>query len=311
MFSLDSVELRHIRCFVRAAKLGSMSRAALESDLSQPAFSLRIQKLESALGVRLLHRNGRGIVPTAAGNTLFKQVEPLLKAIDDALMESASLEKRSRAEVVIGIVPTMAYRVTETLSPGNISPFSSPIRIVEGFSGHLKTWLAQGDIDLAICSSISHNASVKQIPVGMEPLELVGSDFGLLAREQVKLRELEALPLIVGSGQHSIRKLLERTADENGVKLKIAFEVDGLDAQLRFAEKGLGFAVLPRGTVSGFGYSKTLTSRLIVEPLLPIHIVVASLPHIENQKPHVAQLRDELVQRISATLSKRFFRECA
>jgi DNA-binding transcriptional LysR family regulator len=94
-------------------------------------------------------------------------------------------------------------------------------------------------------------------------------------------------------------------------KLKIAFEVDGLDAQLRFAEKGLGFAVLPRGTVSGFGYSKTLTSRLIVEPVLPIHIVVASLPHIENQKPHVAQLRDELVQRISATLSKRFFRECA
>ncbi|MFP3472095.1 LysR family transcriptional regulator, partial [Micrococcus sp. SIMBA_144] len=85
MFSLDSVELRHIRCFVRAAKLGSMSRAALESDLSQPAFSLRIQKLESALGVKLLHRNGRGIVPTAAGNTLFKQVEPLLKAMDDAL----------------------------------------------------------------------------------------------------------------------------------------------------------------------------------------------------------------------------------
>jgi hypothetical protein len=39
----------------------------------------------------------------------------------------------------------------------------------------------------------------------------------------VKLRELEALPLIVGSGQHSIRKLLERTADENGVKTEDCF----------------------------------------------------------------------------------------
>ena len=61
-------DLPDLRAFVSVAKLGSFSAAAEELHLSQPALSRRIEKLESALGVRLFHRTTRKVDMTTVGS---------------------------------------------------------------------------------------------------------------------------------------------------------------------------------------------------------------------------------------------------
>lgn len=296
MLSWEALELRQLQCFVQVVRCGSISRAALESGVSQPALSLRIKKLEALMGVQLLHRNGRGVVATATGLTLYERIRPLLEGLELAVVESCMPSRQLPAEVVIGVVPTLAHRVSDALT-SSVHPDAVSFRIVEGFSGHLRNWLTDGEVDLAVCTAMFRQPGIKQVAVGTEPLELVGVRGGA-KRKEIPFGQLSTLPLIVGSARHTIRRLLERTASEQDIHLKIAYELDGLEAQLRFAAKGAGFAVLPRGTVSGHGYTQQLGCWPIVEPQVRVHIVVASLPQIETTKPYVAAMRDELVKRI-------------
>ena len=77
-------DLSALRLYTRVARLGSFSAAARECGLSQPQVSRSVAELEQELGVRLLSRTTRAVVPTEAGAAFLARVEPLLAGLDDA-----------------------------------------------------------------------------------------------------------------------------------------------------------------------------------------------------------------------------------
>lgn len=73
-----------LKLYTRVARLGSFSAAGRESGLSQPQVSRMVADLEASLGVRLLSRTTRAVVPTEAGKEFLVQLESILAALDDA-----------------------------------------------------------------------------------------------------------------------------------------------------------------------------------------------------------------------------------
>src|SRR3954462_4029128 len=73
-----------LKLYTRVARLGSFSAAARECGLSQSQASRIIADLESDLGVRLLSRTTRAVVPTETGSEFLARMEPILVALDDA-----------------------------------------------------------------------------------------------------------------------------------------------------------------------------------------------------------------------------------
>jgi DNA-binding transcriptional LysR family regulator len=73
-----------LRLFTRVARLGSFSAAARECGLSQSQASRIIAELEAELGVRLLSRTTRAVVPTEAGGEFLARIEPVLVALEEA-----------------------------------------------------------------------------------------------------------------------------------------------------------------------------------------------------------------------------------
>lgn len=73
-----------LRLYSRVARLGSFSAAARECGLSQSQASRIIADLEAELGVRLLSRTTRAVVPTEAGGEFLARIEPILAAVDEA-----------------------------------------------------------------------------------------------------------------------------------------------------------------------------------------------------------------------------------
>src|SRR5690606_5758821 len=65
------MELRQLRYFVRIVELGSLTRAAKDLYIAQPALSAQISKLENELDIKLLTRSVRGVMPTEAGESLY------------------------------------------------------------------------------------------------------------------------------------------------------------------------------------------------------------------------------------------------
>jgi DNA-binding transcriptional LysR family regulator len=77
-------DLAALKLYTRVARLGSFSAAARECGLSQSQVSRTVAELEQDLGVRLLSRTTRAVVPTEAGSAFLARVEPLLTELEDA-----------------------------------------------------------------------------------------------------------------------------------------------------------------------------------------------------------------------------------
>lgn len=79
-----SDRLQELTVFIRTAESGSFSRAALELGLSQPSVSRIVGELETRLGVKLLLRTTRRVVPTEAGATLLRRARQVLRELGEA-----------------------------------------------------------------------------------------------------------------------------------------------------------------------------------------------------------------------------------
>src|ERR1700754_1214901 len=76
------MQFRQLRYFVKIVEAGSFSRAATVVHVAQPALSQQVAELEERLGVTLLQRSARGVLPTAAGEILYKEASALLHQLD-------------------------------------------------------------------------------------------------------------------------------------------------------------------------------------------------------------------------------------
>ena len=79
---------RSLRAFCEAARWGSLTRAAEQLGLGQPAVSHAVSRLEQAIGTRLLHRSRSGVTTTAAGARLLEAVAPAFQTVDRAVEEA-------------------------------------------------------------------------------------------------------------------------------------------------------------------------------------------------------------------------------
>lgn len=73
-----------MKTFVRVAELGSLSAAARELGLTQPAVSQQMAALERHLNMRLLHRSTRQLTLTDSGETYYQRARHILQSVDEA-----------------------------------------------------------------------------------------------------------------------------------------------------------------------------------------------------------------------------------
>jgi DNA-binding transcriptional LysR family regulator len=111
-------DLLTLKLYTRVARLGSFSATAREAGLAQSQVSRMIADLEASLGVRLLTRTTRAVVPTEAGLEFLARMEPALAAIEDA-QNSVRETGELRGLLRIGMPSTMGMRV---IMP-RLSPF--------------------------------------------------------------------------------------------------------------------------------------------------------------------------------------------
>lgn len=294
---LKNVDLKHLSCFMSAVECSSFSHAALIQGISQPSLSTRIRQLETLVGVSLFHRHGRGAEPTPAGRALYERISPLVAQLRTALVEVSAVDAMYQGEVVVGIVPTVAPRLSVRLAGWTGPHKNLKVRVVESFSGHLQDWLLQGDIDIAVCTAMPKRRGVDQALIRAEPLQLVGLERSGPTRDEVRFEALRDVSLILGSTRHSIRQILDRTASRLGVTLRVQHEVDNLEAQLRFVRQGIGYAVISEGALAGTPQADALRAWSIVEPRIHRHLVVATYPrHHDAVKPAVQSVASHIAR---------------
>ncbi len=147
------MDLRQLRYYIAVYEQGSVSRAASEIPISQPALTRSIRLLENELGVSLLQRHARGVIPTSAGERFYRHAYRILADCSQAREDIRDAGDSLSGEIVIGVAALFAYTVMERIV-GEFCEKHPEVRITvtQGLLGDLLSGLERGEIELALCN---------------------------------------------------------------------------------------------------------------------------------------------------------------
>lgn len=277
-----------LQCFTQVAASGSISRAAMELGSDQSTVSRHMARLEASTGARLFHRSGRGVVLTDAGLALLEYARRVTATIAEAREAVHAFSGEGPSRLVIAAQPTIARMTFGAI--GQVLRASFPktrLRFVEGLGTHLLSWLAAGEVDIAVLYLPSHGGALKVDMLLREEVRLVVPAAYTHIGAQFPVRQLGELPLVLPSTNHGVRLLAESLAQKAGIRLNIAMECDtSTNVTKSLVEQGCGCTLLPLAAVAEEVAAGTLRTARLVEPEVIRDVAIATA----KNRPPVAQL---------------------
>jgi len=198
------MEVDQLRYFLRVAERGNFTRAAEELNISQPALSRSIQKLEEELGQPVFERKTRSVALTDAGTLLQSRAQQILALIEDTKAEIS--DDGRRGQIRIGAIPTIAPFFLPNLLRQFSTEFpAASIIVQEDTTDHLLKRCTQGEIDLAILALPVPAKYLEVEELFQEELLLVlPPDHPLVNKPQIRLNDIKALPFVLLDEAHCL-----------------------------------------------------------------------------------------------------------
>ncbi len=299
------MELKELRNFMQVARAGSVSRAAQELRLAQPALSRQIKKLEHELGISLFTRHGRGVRLSAAGSLLLERAEEIIQLAQQTGREISERRLPAAGRITLG-VPPAAGRL---LIPPYVERFQhifpqATLHIREGVSSSLQEWLLEKRIDIALLHNPPHLETLEIRPLLNERMLVIGPPpargKARPTRAAFRVRDLADLPLILPNTAHSNRRLVEQAAAEHGIRLRIKLEADSVAFVKALVEKGLGYTILTYEAVQDEVTRRRLTAFPIARPAIVTRVTIVTLR--DRQLPKLTRDAGELLHEVCSAL---------
>jgi LysR family transcriptional regulator, nitrogen assimilation regulatory protein len=291
------MDIKQLRAFMTIADTGNVTRAAELLNLVQPAVSRQLRLLEQDVGAELFHRERHGMVLTAAGKALLVYTRRAMLELDRARAEIGGSVERIAGLVTIGLLPSTCDIISSPLVRAVAEHYPGiRMRIAMGYAGDLQQWLETGDIDAAVLYGVEREPHIEATPLLEEPLWIVGSPSAKLRKQKpVSLASLTGKPMILPSGPHGIRTLVDHASAMANVELTIVAETNAMSIQKSLVLGGHGLTILPPSAFANELADRRLTAAPLVDPRITRTIVIA-LPGNRSVGQHVRRTVDLLVQ---------------
>jgi DNA-binding transcriptional LysR family regulator len=234
-----------VRAFVAAVDTGSIGKAALRLNLTQPAVTRRIQRLEETLGVTLLDRDSKPARPTRAGESAYQRCVVILRATDELTRQTQSTAVAGPLRV--GLSPAISESVFVPAIEAVRQTFPDLVlRVSAERSTVLHKQVKDGQIDAAVIASKPGRAPDDQrgMLLGTERV-LVVAPRTLTAGPRVKLADLAGQPWVINPDGCGFRGQLDRALANNGSALNVIAETWGTPLQLALVARGIGLGLVP------------------------------------------------------------------
>jgi LysR family nitrogen assimilation transcriptional regulator len=278
------MNFRQLKYFVQIIDAGSMTRAAEQLNIAQPALGAQIKQLEEELGVPLLIRHSRGIEPTPAGLILHRRAIEILRLIDEARQEIAASHDEAGEPLRFGITPSLMQIIGPELAiqMRQRAP-KVQLSLSEEMSHILVDTLHRGDLDLILAYEVADAAGYWKRALYQEDLVLVTSS-GRRRGEPISFAEALKEALVLPDARDSVRMLVEQKARELGLDLKVDHEIRSIPGLKTMIRRGVAAGILPFGTIASEVEEGILSMRPIVSPTLRRTLFLCGARHVQRMR---------------------------
>ena len=276
------VNLDLYRVFYTVAKCGSLTRAAEELYISQPAVSQSIKQLENQLGVTLFKRTHRGMeLSENGGKLIFKEVERALELFNEAENRIEQTKQDATGTIRIGASDTIfEYFLADKIVDYHGKFPAVKIELMADFTPDTIEKLKANRCDVAFVNlpiEVDSELNLEENCARLNDIFIAGSAFEELSKGTFSLEKLKKYPLIVMDKNTVARRSLEAFLRSVGVELSPAIEVGSWDLMKRLVARGMGVGVIPRQYALREMHAGELF-EVQTDPVLPVRSIGMLLP---------------------------------
>ena len=274
------ISLRQVHYFNMVHRLRRVSAAARGANISQPALSEQLHKLEASLGGALFERHGDGVIPTVRGDRFAGMATLIESGFRRLSKGDAGATPPQSRRIAVGILPSvnqhgfLVNRITEAILEVQARHPALKLVIQEAPNGTLQDWVMRGLVGVAIVETVLPH--MPRLPLGSsEGLAVIAhARHRLLPAGPVALAELTRLKLALPTNRFGLRQLLDSAAEERGLKIQPYMEIDALPMAVGILARLPVCTVLPPSAVAPEIAAGDLVAHPIVDPAISRRLFV-------------------------------------
>ncbi|RUL87485.1 LysR family transcriptional regulator [Tautonia sociabilis] len=280
------MQFEALKIFCDVVRRASFSRGAAENGVSQSTASQTVHNLEERLGVKLIDRSKRPLVPTPQGKVYYEGCRDLVERYQEVERRVRAMGREDRIEGVVRIAAI--YSVGLSHLTRHIAEFRArhpmaDCRLECMHPSEVVEQVRAGRADLGIVSFPRKWPGLDVVPWRDEEMVVAAPPGHPLAEPGgIAVGQLDGARFVHYDPDLPIRRAIDRHLRRRGVQVEPSLEFDSIENIKRAVEVGAGVAILPRPTLerevaSGSLVASPLADHPMVRPLAIIHRGEATL----------------------------------
>lgn len=227
---------------------GSFSAASELCFVTQPSLSMQIKNLEEELGIILLDRSKKPVIPTDAGQIVIKNAREAIKAYNYIKESVAELKGEIAGHLRLGVIPTISPYLLHRFVPAFLKEYPKvELEVKEMKTSDVFSALGRDSLDAAIIAG-------GMCPDEIAEQELFNDRFyayvspmsGLYERNNIRIEDIDMKELLLLSDGHCLRdQILELCQARRAAHPSCSFESGSLDTLMRIVDSTGGMTIIP------------------------------------------------------------------
>ena len=234
------------------ANCGSFSLAAEHCFVTQPSLSMQIKSLEEELGVVLLDRSKKPVIPTQAGEVVLEKVREALKSYNNIKESVAELKGETAGTLRLGVIPTIAPYLLHKFIPAFVRDYPKvELEISEMKTPDIVEALKRDRLGAAIVAGGTCGDGITEHELfGDRFFVYVSPQNPLIDRTNIRIEDIDMKDLILLSSGNCLRdQVIELCQAKRAVPSHYSFESGSLDTLMRIVDCTRCLTIIPEMAV--------------------------------------------------------------
>ncbi len=235
--------LNQLRIYLKITATRSITKAAEQLNLTQPAISIQLKNFQAQFDFPLIEIIQKKIYVTELGKEIALAAERIINEVDNINYRSQNFKNNLAGHLKIAIVSTGKYIMPYFLADFLTEHKSIDLTLDVTNKSKVISSLLNNEVDFALVSILPENIPVNQFDFIENELFLVGNKTSIQTNKIEK--SLENLPFIFREAGSGTRQVMERFIQKNKIKIKKKIELTSNEAVKQAIIAGLGYSIMP------------------------------------------------------------------
>ena len=244
----QSMTIIQLQYLIEVANCGSFSAAAEHCFVTQPSLSMQVKSLEDELGVVLLDRSKKPVIPTEAGAVVIAQAQETLKAYNTIRESVAELKGETAGKLRLGVIPTIAPYLLHKFIPDFVKSYPRvELEIREMVTADIVEALRRDKIDAALVASGTCGEGILERDLFSDRFfAYVSPSNPLYERSNIRIEDIDLKDLILLSRGNCMRdQIIELCQARRDLPTHYYFESGSLDTLMRMVDCTSCMTIIP------------------------------------------------------------------